>query len=211
MFKSLFYKCLSIRFAKKYYKKQLPQKPRKLDLKLLRQNPKNMSKTEKRFVKEHLTTKAMKKVKLFGTESSEFIVHHTAPYNHDFTHNLLTIMNKQTGGLTFIGHFSENIQRILANSIFKSKFEAYLITGKLDWSAMAGLPGYLMGLAEQPNWKPLPICYPNDHLKLLLAGCRHFVLRKSIDVSPDTTSTTKILPGFSAQPIITYPNREIAY
>lgn len=165
-----------------------------------------MPKAEKKLITDKLIESKKKKMKSQASNSSTYRIHHTAQTNYDYSRDLITITNSITGGLFFFGGFSENIQRIISNTSFRSKFDSLLITGKLDWGSIAGLPGYLLGLAELPTVKPFNICYPNDHLKLLLARCRHFLLRQSININVDTDSGVKNLTGLTVKPIITYPS-----
>lgn len=165
-----------------------------------------MPKAEKTLIKDKILESRTKKMKSQASNSSTYRIHHTAQTNFDYSRDLLTITNSITGGLFFFGGFSENSQRVITNASFKSKFDSFLITGKLDWGSISGLPGYLLSLAEIPSVKPFNICYPNEHLKLLLASCRHFILRKSISVNVDTENNVKNLAGLTVKPIITYPS-----
>ena len=206
MFNLSFINCSSKRLVYKGKFARTYKKPSHLSKALLARIPKKMTKAEKKFMKDTIIENKTKKMKLQATNSSTYRVHHTAQSNYDYSNNLITITNSITGGLFFFGSLSENSQRVITNASFKSKFDSFLITGKLNWSSIAGLPGYLLSLAEIPTVKPLNVCYPNDHLKLLLGSCRHFILRKSIGVAVDTTNTEKSLSGLTVKPIITYPN-----
>ncbi|CAI8503211.1 unnamed protein product [Hanseniaspora opuntiae] len=206
MFRSSFTNSISQRLVHKFNHRKPNKRPADHPKASPYKRFRRMPKAEKTLIKDKIIESKTKKMNSQASNASTYRIHHTAQTNFDYSHDLLTITNSITGGLFFFGGFSENSQRVITNASFKSKFDSFLITGKLGWGSISGLPGYLLSLAEIPSVKPFNICYPNEHLKLLLASCRHFILRKSINVNVDTENSVKNLAGLTVKPIITYPS-----
>ncbi|QLL34879.1 hypothetical protein HG536_0H02540 [Torulaspora globosa] len=94
----------------------------------------------------------------------------------DTKHPLL-LLQSHHGDRYFFGMLAEGSQRSLTeNRIRVSKLQNIFLAGRLDWSAIGGLPGMILTLADQGK-DSLTLHYGSDILDYIVSTWRYFVFR----------------------------------
>lgn len=125
-----------------------------------------------------------------GRAASMFTFTPVAHPTADTQHPLL-LLQADSGERYFFGKVSEGSQRCLTeNKIKISKLGNIFLTGMLDWSAIGGLPGMILTIADQGK-DNLVLHHGSQILNYIVSTWRYFVFRFGINLRTNTLVPSK--------------------